>query len=92
MADVGPAAFSVFFMQSPSFLAYQRSLAERHSRSRCQTLFGISAIPSDMSGQVVAHAETPGRLEPFQRLGGCGLIALDGMEHFTSRKEESAHI
>jgi len=47
MADIGLAAFSVFFMQSPSFLAYQRSLAERHSRSNCQTLFAMSAIPTD---------------------------------------------
>jgi len=27
MADIGMAAFSVFFMQSPSFLAHQRHLA-----------------------------------------------------------------
>jgi hypothetical protein len=28
MADIGMAAFSVFFMQSPSFLAHQRHLAQ----------------------------------------------------------------
>jgi len=27
MADIGMAAFSVFFMQSPSFLAHQRPLS-----------------------------------------------------------------
>src|SRR4051794_3461995 len=31
------AAFSVFFMQSPSFLGHQRVLAEGHGRSNCQT-------------------------------------------------------
>src|SRR3954454_14814697 len=30
MADIGLAAFSVFFMQSPSFLGHQRTLAEGH--------------------------------------------------------------
>ena len=47
MADIGLSAFSVFFMGSASFLAHQRALAEGHGRSNCQTLFGISAIPTD---------------------------------------------
>jgi len=32
MDDIGLAAFSVFFMQSPSFLAHQRALAAGHGR------------------------------------------------------------
>ena len=42
-------AFSVFFMQSPSFLAHQRHLADGHGhgRSNCETLFGMTRIPSD---------------------------------------------
>jgi hypothetical protein len=49
MADFGMAAFSVFFMQSPSFLAHQRRLAEGPGcgRSNCETLFEMSRIPSD---------------------------------------------
>jgi len=49
MADIGMAAFSPFFMQSPSFLAHQRHLADGHGhgRSNCQTLFGMIEIPSD---------------------------------------------
>ena len=49
MADIGMAAFSVFFMQSPSFLAHQRQLADRHGhgRTNCETLFGMEQIPSD---------------------------------------------
>src|SRR5260370_35700834 len=48
MADIGMAAFSVFFMQSPSFLAHQRHLADGHGhgRSNCETLFGMTQIPS----------------------------------------------
>jgi hypothetical protein len=43
------AVFSVFFMQSPSFLAHQRHLADgySHGRSNYKTLFGMLQIPSD---------------------------------------------
>ncbi len=47
MADIGLSAFSLFFMGCPSFLAHQRVLAQGHRRSNCQTLFGMSAIPTD---------------------------------------------
>jgi hypothetical protein len=47
MADIGLSAFSLFFMQSPSFLAHQRRLEEGQGRSNCQTLFGLDRIPSD---------------------------------------------
>src|SRR4051812_19847728 len=47
MAEIGLAALSVFFTQSPSFLDHQRQLETGHGRSNCQTLFGISRIPTD---------------------------------------------
>src|SRR5579863_4150863 len=47
MADFGLSAFAMFFMQSVSFLAFQRRLEKGHGRSNCQTLFGIEKIPSD---------------------------------------------
>ena len=104
MADIGLSAFSLFFMGSPSFLAHQRSLAEGQGRSNCQTLFGISAIPSDnyirlMLDGAPAQAfdplfikaiETPAVLTPFQRLDGRILVALDGTEHHCSRKVHCA--
>jgi hypothetical protein len=40
----GLAAFSVFFMQSPSFLAHQQGLARERGRSNCETLFAMTAI------------------------------------------------
>ena len=103
MADIGLAAFSVFFMQSPSFLAHQRVLAAGHGRSNCQTLLGMSAIPSDNHIRQMLDGNTPaafdglfvtameavaaaGGLSTFQRLDGRVLIALDGTEHFCSRK------
>ena len=47
MRDIGMAALSVFFMQSPSFLAHQRTLVERRGRSNAHTLFGLDRIPCD---------------------------------------------
>lgn len=49
MADIGMAAFSAFFMQSPSFLSHQIQLraGAGHGRSNCETLFGMQSIPSD---------------------------------------------
>ena len=37
MADIGMGAFSLFFVQSPSFLDFQRRLEAGHGRSNCQT-------------------------------------------------------
>ena len=47
MADVGLPAFSLFFMQSESFLAYQRSLEDERKTSNCRSLFGMAKIPTD---------------------------------------------
>src|SRR6266481_829307 len=103
MADIGMAAFSVFFMQSPSFLDQQRRLLHGHGRSNCHTLFGMAAIPTDnhirqmLDGVAPEHfralfdralgtVEAANGLAAFRRLGGRVLIALDGTEHFCSRK------
>ncbi len=100
MADIGVAAFSIFFMGSPSFLAHQRALAEGHGRSNCHTLFGTCSIPSDayirlmldgaapaaFDGLFFKAVEAAGPLTRFQCLGGRMLIALDGTQHFCSRK------
>ncbi|MBY6243611.1 hypothetical protein [Methylosinus sp. Sm6] len=47
MADIGLPAFSLFFMQSESFLAYQHSLKEGRKTSNCHTQFGMAKIPTD---------------------------------------------
>ena len=100
MGDIGLAAFSVFFMGSPSFLANQRARAVGHGRSNCQTLFGMAKVPTDVyvrqmldgaspaafDGLFAQAVEAAGPLEPFQCLGGRRLIARDGTEHFCSRK------
>ena len=64
MADIGMAAFSVFFMQSPSFLAYQRQLQEGQARSNCETLFGLSKIPCDNHIRDMLDPVDPALLHP----------------------------
>ena len=100
MSDIGLSAFSLFFMGSPSFLAHQRTLERGQGRSNCQTLFGMSAIPSDnyirlmldgaspaaFDGLFMRTIEAAGPLTRFQRLDGRVLVALDGSEYFCSRK------
>jgi hypothetical protein len=74
MADIGLAAFSVFFLQSPSFLAHQRQLAEGHGRSNCQTLFGIDKIPTDNHIRDLLDPVPP---EQFFPLFGEAVAALE---------------
>ena len=50
LKDAGLAAFSVFFMQSPSFLAHQRDMQRKKGQNNAQSLFGVTEIPSD--GQI----------------------------------------
>lgn len=64
MTDIGLAAFAVFFMQSPSFLAHQRQLARGHGRSNGQTLFGVERIPSDNHRRAMLDPVPPERLFP----------------------------
>jgi hypothetical protein len=69
IADFGLSAFALFFMQSASFLAFQRTLEKGHGRSNCQTLFGIGKIPSDNYIRDVLDAADPALLQPcFERI------------------------
>lgn len=45
--DAVLGAFSVFFTQNPSFLAYQKTMEKSKGKSNAQTLFGMNEIPTD---------------------------------------------
>jgi hypothetical protein len=45
--DAAVSAFSVFFTQSPSFLASQRLLQKRKGKNNLFKLFGVGQIPTD---------------------------------------------
>ena len=47
METIGLSAFSVFFTQSPSWLAHQRAMEQNKGKSNAQTLFQVEKIPSD---------------------------------------------
>src|SRR5271154_1338941 len=65
----GLSAFAMFFMQSASFLAYQRTMEKGHGRSNCQTLFGIGRIPSDNYIRDFLDQADPALLQPcFERM------------------------
>jgi hypothetical protein len=64
MGDIGMAAFSVFFMQSPSFLAHQRQFEAGHGCSNCASLFGIAKIPSDNHIRDMLDPASPALLHP----------------------------
>ena len=64
MADIGLSAFSLFFMQSESFLSHQRSLAEGEQSSNCHTLFGMQAIPTDNHIRCMLDPVDPTHLQP----------------------------
>ena len=69
MADFGVSAFALFFMQSASFLAFQRALERGQGRSNCQTLFGIGKIPSDNYIRDMLDGADPALLQPgFERM------------------------
>ncbi|MDQ2763526.1 MAG: transposase [Pseudomonadota bacterium] len=64
MADIGLSAFSLFFMQSESFLSYQRSLEEGRKTSNCHSLFGMKAIPTDNHIRSMLDPVHPSHLQP----------------------------
>src|SRR4051812_37034660 len=64
MADIGLSAFSLFFMQSESFLAHQRALEEGRKMSNCQSLFGMTAVPTDNHIRAMLDPVHPSYLQP----------------------------
>jgi hypothetical protein len=64
MADIGLSAFSLFFMQSESFLSYQRGLEEGRKTSNCHSLFGMKAIPTDNHIRSMLDPVHPSYLQP----------------------------
>src|SRR3954449_12953398 len=64
MADIGLSAFSLFFLQSPSFLAHQRRLEAGQGRSNCQTLLRLDRIPSDNHIRALLDPVSPDHFHP----------------------------
>jgi hypothetical protein len=65
MTDAGLSAFSVFFMQSPSFLEYQRTLEQAHGENNARTLSGEHQIPSDNQIRTLLDPSPPSLVNPI---------------------------
>lgn len=59
MLEAALGAFSVFFTQSPSFLAHQIQMQKARGSSNAETLFGMVNIPSDGQIRVLLDAVSP---------------------------------
>ena len=79
MEDIGASAFSLFFTQSPSFLAFPRSRQQAKGRNNAQSLFAVEPIPRDnhirqMLDPVAPSSLFPGYDEACQSLRPAGLL------------------
>jgi hypothetical protein len=102
LKDAVLAAFSVFFMQSESFLDYQRYQASHHGKSNATSLFGMMNVPTvpqirnildgipatALSGVFRCVYEALSREGQLKPFQFLGglLIALDGTQYFNSHK------
>lgn len=69
LSDAALGAFAVFFMQSESFLAYQRDMQRAHGHNNAQSLFGIEQVPSDPHIRNLLDPIAPEHLAgPFWRI------------------------
>lgn len=79
LSDISLGAFSVFFTQSPSFLAFQTAMQQTNKKSNCQTLFEMIDIPTDNHIRSILDTVEPAYLhevfrEIFVRLNDAGVI------------------
>lgn len=82
MTDIGLSAFSLFFLQSPSFLAHQRRLEEGQGQSNCRTLFGLERIPSDNHIRSMLDPASPDHFHPVFASVLAELEGAGGLESF----------
>jgi hypothetical protein len=99
--DAVLAAFSCFFLQSPSFLAFQRQMEEQQARNNARSLFGVERLPTDDQIRNLLDPVPAERLaDPFWTIyqaletaghlppdagSGTLLCSLDGTRYFGSR-------
>lgn len=63
--DAALGAFAVFYTQSPSFLAHQRTMKQSKGRSNAESLFGIEQIPCDNQIRTLLDPIAPCHLFPM---------------------------
>jgi hypothetical protein len=78
--DAALGAFAVFCTQSPSLLAYQRTMQQAKGRSNAESLFGMGAIPCDHQIRTWLDPVAPAELFPvfagvYDALDGAGQVS-----------------
>ena len=102
MEDIVLSAFSIFHMQSPSFLQFQTNMKNKEGKCNAETLFGINRIPSDNHIRNILDGIAPSYLRPMYdeqlqylkdtkildsyKYMGKYPVALDGTEYYSSKK------
>ena len=64
MADFGLSAFSVFFTQSPSFLAHQKAMPQARAQNNAASFFAIGPIPCENQIRQMLDPVPPQALYP----------------------------
>jgi hypothetical protein len=64
MEDFVLSAFAIFYLQCPSFLAYQQAMESAQGNNNARTLFGIEKIPTDNQTRVILDGQSPESLFP----------------------------
>jgi hypothetical protein len=85
--DIALSGFSVFFTQSPSFLAFQNAMQKNKGENNAQSLFGIQKIPSDNHIRDMLDVVPPKTVFPvftfiIEALGTAG--HLDGFRSYNN--------
>jgi hypothetical protein len=85
--DAALAAFSIFFTQSPSFLAFQKSMQQNKGKNNAQSLFGVLNIPSDNQIKNLLDPISPTYLFPIFSYIFHGLNDMGYLDSYRSYNE-----
>ncbi len=82
--DAALGAFSVFFTQSPSFLAFQKAMQKKKGKNNAQSLFGLFDIPSDNQIKNLLDSVSPAHVFPVFSYIFNGLSEAGYLDDFRS--------
>ena len=80
--DAALSAFSVFFMQSPSFLDFQHRMEKKHGKNNACTLFGVHKIPSDQQIRNLLDPISPENIFPLFMEFTSALYDQGALKHY----------
>lgn len=88
MSDAALSAFSVFFMQSPSFLAHQKTMQASKGKNNAESLLGIHKIPSENQIRNLMDTVSPETLFPLFNTVFQGLMKTGKLDTFKVLDEQ----